>query len=78
MGERSDSPRHSSKMMPRRQSHRLRRIPSRQFAINHAWRELALTGIDLLCGTKHLLLDRPFAVAEPNKLRYRLLYVAAN
>jgi hypothetical protein len=24
------------------------RFPSRQFAINQAWRELALTGIDLL------------------------------
>ena len=53
------------------------RFPSRQFAINAAWLELALTGIDLLCWTQHLLLDGAMAVAEPKKLRYRLLHVAA-
>jgi len=52
------------------------RFPSRQFAINAAWLELALTGIDLLCWTQHLLLDGAMAVAEPKKLRYRLLHVA--
>lgn len=53
------------------------RFPSRQFAINQAWLELALTGIDLLAWTQHLLLDGPLATAEPKKLRYRLLHVAA-
>jgi len=53
------------------------RFPSRTFAINAAWLELALTGIDLLCWTQHLLLDGPLAAAEPKKLRYRLLHVAA-
>jgi hypothetical protein len=53
------------------------RFPSRQYAINQAWLELALTGIDLLCWTQHLLLDGPLAAAEPKKLRYRLLHVAA-
>jgi hypothetical protein len=53
------------------------RFPSRMFAINVAWLELALTGIDLLCWTQHLLLDGPLAAAEPKKLRYRLLHVAA-
>jgi hypothetical protein len=53
------------------------RFPSRQFAINAAWLELALTGIDLLCWTQHLLLDGAMASAEPKKLRYRLLHVAA-
>ncbi|GLZ00660.1 hypothetical protein Acsp02_79120 [Actinoplanes sp. NBRC 103695] len=53
------------------------RFPSRQFAINQAWLELALTGIDLLAWTQHLLLDGPHAAAEPKKLRYRLLHVAA-
>ncbi len=53
------------------------RFPSRQFAINQAWLELALTGIDLLCWTQHLLLDGALATAEPKKLRYRLLHVAA-
>lgn len=52
------------------------RFPSRQFAINAAWLELALTGIDLLCWTQHLLLHGAMAVAEPKKLRYRLLHVA--
>lgn len=47
------------------------------FAINTAWLELALTGIDLLAWTQHLLLDGPLALAEPKKLRYRLLHVAA-
>ena len=53
------------------------RFPSRQFAINAAWLELALTGIDLLAWTQALLLDGDLAAAEPKKLRYRLLHVAA-
>jgi Transposase DDE domain group 1 len=53
------------------------RFPSRVFAINAAWLELALTGIDLLAWTKMLLLDGPMAAAEPKKLRYRLLHVPA-
>jgi len=53
------------------------RFPSRQFAINAAWLELALTGIDLLAWTQHLLLDGSLVTAEPKKLRYRLLHVAA-
>jgi hypothetical protein len=53
------------------------RFPSRQFAINQAWLELALTGVDLLTWTQHLLLDGPLIQAEPKKLRYRLLHVAA-
>jgi hypothetical protein len=46
------------------------------FAINAAWLELALTGIDLLAWTQHLLLDGELATAEPKKLRYRLLHVS--
>jgi Transposase DDE domain group 1 len=53
------------------------RFPSRLFAINAAWLELALTGIDLLAWTQHLLLRGPLAKAEPKKLRYRLLHVPA-
>jgi DDE family transposase len=53
------------------------RFPSRIFAINQAWLQLALTGIDLLAWTRTLLLDGELAVAEPKKLRYRLLHVAA-
>jgi hypothetical protein len=53
------------------------RFPSRVFAINAAWLELALTGIDLIAWTQHLLLDGELAAAEPKKLRYRLLHVPA-
>jgi Transposase DDE domain group 1 len=53
------------------------RFPSRHFAINQAWLELALTGIDLLAWAQTLLLDGELASAEPKKLRYRLLHAAA-
>jgi hypothetical protein len=53
------------------------RFPSRHFAINQAWLELALAGIDLLAWTRTLLLDGEHALAEPKRLRYRLLHVAA-
>jgi hypothetical protein len=55
----------------------LGRFPSRTFAINQAWLELALTSIDLLAWTQHLLLDGDLTRAEPKKLRYRLLHVPA-
>src|SRR4051812_37040448 len=41
------------------------RFPSRVFAINATWLELALTGIDLLAWTQPLLLDGALATAEP-------------
>jgi hypothetical protein len=53
------------------------RFPSRTFAINQAWLHLAMTGIDLLAWTQMLLLHGDLAAAEPKKLRYRLLHVAA-
>lgn len=53
------------------------RFPSRQFGINQAWLELALVGIDLLAFTRTLLLDGEHTLAEPKKLRYRLLHVPA-
>ena len=53
------------------------RFPSREYAINQAWLKLALTGIDLTCWMRMLLLDGALALAEPKKLRYRLLHVAA-
>jgi len=55
----------------------LGRLPSRQFNVNQAWLELALVGIGLLALTRTLLLDGDNALAEPKKLRYRLLHVAA-
>jgi hypothetical protein len=53
------------------------RFPSRHFAINQAWLQLALTGIDLIAWTQTLLLHGDLARAEPKKLRYRLLHVPA-
>jgi DDE family transposase len=53
------------------------RFPSKSFAINAAWLELAPTAADLLAWTATLLLDGDLATAEPKKIRYRLLHVAA-
>jgi hypothetical protein len=53
------------------------RFPSRVFAINAAWLELALTGIDLLAWIQTLLLRGELAAAQPKKPRYRLLHVPA-
>ena len=36
-----------------------------------------MCAIDLLAWTQHLLLDGDLALAEPKKLRYRLLHVPA-
>jgi hypothetical protein len=55
----------------------LGRFPSRVFALNAAWLELALTAIDLLAWTQDLLLDGDLATCEPKALRYRLLHTAA-
>ena len=53
------------------------RFPSREFHINQAWLELALTGIDLLAWTQLLCCEGDLATAVPKRLRYRLLHVAA-
>jgi hypothetical protein len=53
------------------------RFPSRHFGVNTVWLELSLTAIDLLAWARVLLLDGELAAAEPKKLRYRLLHVAA-
>jgi hypothetical protein len=53
------------------------RFPSRDFGVNAVWLELSLAAIDLLAWTRVLLLDGELATAEPKKLRYRLLHVAA-
>jgi Transposase DDE domain group 1 len=55
----------------------LGRFPSRMFAINAVWHELALTACDLIAWTQTTLLDGELAKAEPKTLRYRLLHVAA-
>jgi hypothetical protein len=53
------------------------RFPSRTFALNAAWLELALAATDLLAWTQTMLVDGELARAEPKALRYRLLHVAA-
>lgn len=53
------------------------RFPSRVFAINAAWLELALCAIDLLAWAQLLLFDRELACCEPKRLRYRILHTAA-
>ncbi|MBU2603987.1 MAG: IS1380 family transposase [Actinobacteria bacterium] len=55
----------------------LRNLPFRSYAMNAAWLELVLMGIDLLSWTKRLLLfGTELAACEPKRLRYRLLHVA--
>jgi hypothetical protein len=55
----------------------LGRFPSREFAINAVWLQLALTAADLIAWTQTTLLDGALAKAEPKLLRYRLLHTAA-
>jgi hypothetical protein len=55
----------------------LGRLPSRHFSINAAWVELALIAADLIAWAQTTLLESELAAAEPGKLRYRLLHVAA-
>jgi hypothetical protein len=53
------------------------RFPSREFAINAVWLQLAITAADLIAWTQTILLDPVLAKAEPKKLRYQLLHTAA-
>jgi hypothetical protein len=55
----------------------LRNLPFRAYAMNAAWLELVLMGIDLLAWMRRLLLaGTALAACEPKRLRYRLLHVA--
>jgi hypothetical protein len=53
------------------------RFPSKEFAINAVWLQLAITAADLIAWTQTILLEPSLAKAEPKKLRYRLLHTAA-
>lgn len=55
----------------------LRNLPFRDFEHNRVWLELVRIAHDLLCWTQRLLLTGELAKAEPKRLRYRLLHVAA-
>jgi Transposase DDE domain group 1 len=55
----------------------LRRLPSREFAINAAWCTAAAIAADLIAWLQLLALDGDLARAEPKRLRYRILHTAA-
>ena len=55
----------------------LAKLPFQQFAMNEVWVEIVMLAHDLLVWTQALCLDGELAKAEPKRLRYRLLHVAA-
>lgn len=55
----------------------LRRLPSREFAINQAWCTATAIAVDLIRWLQLLGLDGDLALAEPKRLRYRVLHTAA-
>jgi hypothetical protein len=55
----------------------LENLPFRAFQLNQVWLELVLIAHNLIAWTKALLLSGELAKAEPKRLRYRLLHVAA-
>jgi Transposase DDE domain group 1 len=55
----------------------LAKLPFREFALNEVWLEIIMLAHDLIVWTQALLLDGELAKAEPKRLRYRLLHVAA-
>ena len=52
------------------------RLPFHAFTANAAWFELALLAHDIMAWTQQLTLDGEHAIAEPKRLRYRILHVA--
>ena len=55
----------------------LAKLPFKAFALNEVWVEIVMLAHDLIVWTQALCLDGELANAEPKKLRYRLLHVAA-
>ncbi|MEU4645053.1 IS1380 family transposase [Micromonospora sp. NPDC023814] len=55
----------------------LRRLPSREFAINAAWCIATAIAVDLIAWLQLIGLDGDLAKAEPKRLRYRILHTAA-
>jgi hypothetical protein len=55
----------------------LAKFPFKEFALNEVWLEIIMLAHDLIVWTQALLLDGELAKAEPKRLRYRLLHVAA-
>jgi len=55
----------------------MRNLPFRDFEHNRVWLELVRIAHDLLAWTQRLLLTGELARAEPKRLRYRVLHIAA-
>jgi hypothetical protein len=55
----------------------LAKFPFKEFALNQVWLEIVMLAHDLIVWTQALLLDGDLANAEPKRVRYRLLHVAA-
>jgi hypothetical protein len=55
----------------------LAKFPFKAFALNEVWLEIVMLAHDLIVWTQALVLDGELAKAEPKRLRYRLLHVAA-
>jgi hypothetical protein len=55
----------------------LAKLPFQKFALNEVWVEIVMLAHDLLIWTQALALDGELARAEPKRLRYRLLHIAA-
>ena len=55
----------------------LSKFPFKEFALNEVWLEIVMLAHDLIIWTQALALDGDLAKAEPKRLRYRLLHVAA-
>lgn len=54
----------------------MRNLPFARFAHNETWLEMSLIAQDLLAWSQALLLAGELALAEPKRLRQRLLHVA--
>jgi hypothetical protein len=54
----------------------MRNLPHHAFEHNQTWLELSLIAQDLLCWLRLLCLDGTLALAEPKRIRHRLLHVA--
>jgi Transposase DDE domain group 1 len=55
----------------------LAKLPFKAFALNEVWIEIVMLAHDLIVWTQALCLDGELAKAEPKRLRYRLLHLAA-
>ena len=55
----------------------LAKLPFNAFALNEVWLQIAMLAHDLIVCTQALCLDGELAKAEPKRLRYRVLHLAA-